>query len=97
MPAVRRAGHHHIVPADFAREHNAVAVERQIGVLELYEFLEIVCISHADGGLVFIGIAPRHVVSVLNPTHPRVVPVLERRHFFNVSLERNALGVNVPV
>ena len=55
---VRGTGEHHILAVDLSGEQYAVSVERQVSVLHLVEFLEVLCPAHADSRLPAVCVAP---------------------------------------
>ena len=77
VAVVARPAQHQVAPADPAWEQDAVAVEREVGVVELVESHEVVRRRDSDRRAV-VAVAPGHVVPVLEPRHARVVGVLER-------------------
>src|SRR5450759_2850652 len=76
VAAVAGSGQHQVLALDAAREQHAVPVERQEGVVELVEGLEVVRVADADRRTV-VPVAPRDVVAVLDPDDTRVIGVLE--------------------
>ena len=93
---VARAREHGEIAADFPREQHAVAVVGQEGVLQLAERLEILRPRHADGRAV-VAVAPRHIVSVADFRHARVVAV-DPLADFGVGARQAQVGlVDVPL
>ena len=77
VAVVARPAQHQVAPSDPAWEEDPVAVEGEVGVVELVEGHEVVGRRNSDRGAV-VAVAPGHVVPVLEPRHARVVGVLER-------------------
>ena len=74
MAVVARTREHGELPADLAREQHPVAVERDKGVLQLVERLEIIRPRDTNRRAV-VAVAPRHVVLVADLRHARIVAV----------------------
>lgn len=74
MAVVARAREHGELPADLTREKHPVAVERDKGVLQLVEGLEIIRPRDTDRRAV-VAVAPCDVVFVSDLRHARVVAV----------------------
>ena len=77
VAVVARPAQHQVPVSDPPREQDAVAVEGEVGVVELVERHEVVRVGDADRRPV-VAVAPGHVVAILEPRHARVVGVLER-------------------
>ena len=97
MTAVRGTAQHHVAAADPAREQDTVAVEGEKGVFQLGKGLEIKGIRNADGRLPAVGVAPGHIVSVLDPHHARIVAVLEILDLTVGFDKRDAFLIDLPV
>ena len=96
MPVVARTRKHREFPADLAGEQHAVAVERDEGIFQLVERLEILRPRHADRRAV-VTVAPRHVVFVPDLGHTRVVTVDPLADFGVAAHQFEVLLADVPV
>ena len=99
VTGVGRTAQHCEVAVDLLREHNAVAVIRQVSVLHLIEGLEVIGIAYADRRAVET-VAPGDVVTVLNPANARVIAIFlagYARVAAGSRLEVDRLVVDLPV
>jgi hypothetical protein len=64
VTVVARPVKHRVAVTYTAREQNAVAIERQIRVVQLMEGLEIIGVGEPDSWTV-VAVAPRDVVAIL--------------------------------
>ena len=96
MPVVARTRKHREFPADLAGKQHTVAVERDEGVFQLVERLEILRPRHADRRAV-VTVAPRHVVFVPDLGHTRVVTVDPLADFGVAAHQFEVLLADVPV
>ena len=99
VTGVGRTAQHCEVAVDLLREHNAVAVIRQVSVLHLIEGLKVIGIAYADRRAVET-VAPGDVVTVLNPANARVIAIFlagYARVAAGSRLEVDRLVVDLPV
>jgi len=99
MTAVGGTAHHHIHTVDLSGEHNAVSVERQVGVFKLLESNEVLGDSNTDSGLPTVSVAPGNDISVLalELAYSGIVAVLPLTNLGDIALKMDSLLIDVPV
>ena len=95
MAVVARTREHGELPADLAWEKHPVAVERDKGVLQLVEGLEIIRPRDADRRAV-VAVAPRNVVFILDLCHTRVIAINPLAYFSIAARQPEILLGDVP-
>jgi hypothetical protein len=96
MAVIAGAAQHRVSAVNFPWEENAVPVEGQERVLLLMELKKIIGIRHTDRRPV-VAVAPRHIISILQPASSGIIAVLETADFPINSDESNRLFRDIPM